>query len=165
MTGTPQHRAAVGRARGTRARRRASLVAWVVALALPAAAAAALWTVGGAGVGGGRATTAQDLVVTPGTAGAQLFPGGSGDVVFAVSNPNPFPVRVTGVTLGAVTGQGACGASNFTTSAGTVAPVTLAAGASGDVTVVGGLTMVAAAGDACQGVTVQVAGTLVAAQV
>jgi hypothetical protein len=147
-----------------RARRRTALLAWVVALTLPAAAAAALWTVGGSGSGQGRAVTVQNLVVTPGTPTAQLYPGGSGDVVYSVTNPNPFPVRVTGVSPGAVTGEGACGASSFTTSTGTVAPVTIAADATATVTVVGGVTMVVAATDACQGVVVTVAGTLVAAQ-
>ncbi|MFC5381764.1 hypothetical protein [Aquipuribacter nitratireducens] len=145
-------------------RRRTSLVAWCLALALPAAAAAALWSVGGSGPGQGRATTAQDLVVTAGTASSQLYPGGAGDVVFDVANPNPFPVTVTGANLGTVTGVAACSAANFTTGAGTVTPVSIAANASATVTVVGGLQMLTSAGDGCQGVTVTVDGTLVAAQ-
>ncbi len=151
--------------RRARAHRRTALVAWTLALGVPAAAAAALWTVGGSGDGQARALTAQNLVVTPGTASAQLFPGGVGDIVYTVSNPNPFPVRVTGVNLGAVTGQGTCIASNFTTSPGTVAPVTIPAGTSGTVTVTGGVVMTLAAGDNCQGVSITVAGSLVASQV
>ena len=148
-----------------RRRRRVALLAWLLALALPGGAALALWSVGGAGPGQARATTPQPLTVAAGTASAQLYPGGTGDVVFRVSNPNAFAVRVSGVALGAVTGSGACGATNFTTATGSVTPVTVAAGQSADVTVVGGLAMVVAAGDECQGVSVTVAGTLTAAQV
>lgn len=147
-----------------RHRRRTALVAWVVALALPAGTAFALWTVGGTGNGQAKATTSQNLTVAAGTASAQLYPGAAGDVVFRVTNPNAFAVKVTGISLGAVAGSGTCGASNFTTAAGTVAPVTVAAGQSADVTVVGGLGMVTAAGNECQGVTVTVAGTVTAAQ-
>jgi len=29
----------------------------------------------------------------------QLYPGGAGDVVLTITNPNPYPVTLTGVTL------------------------------------------------------------------
>lgn len=47
----------------------------------------------------------------------QLFPGGSGDVQFKISNTNPFPVTVTGLTIPAesVTTNDALGYSDATT--------------------------------------------------
>lgn len=52
--------------------------------------------------GEGQAATVQNLtitsVATPSPA-AQLYPGGAGDVVITISNPNPYPVTLTGVNL------------------------------------------------------------------
>ncbi len=66
--------------------------------------AATNWVVGlGAGSSGeGQSATVSNLtitaVATP-SASNQLFPGGSGDVVATIANPNSFPVTVTGVDL------------------------------------------------------------------
>lgn len=43
----------------------------------------------------------------------QLYPGGTGDVVVTISNPNPYPVTVTGVDL-PTNGTDAGGFSNAT---------------------------------------------------
>jgi hypothetical protein len=51
-------------------------------------------------------------VATP-SATNDLYPGGTGDVVLTISNPNPFPVTVTGVSLPANTTY----AAGYTTSA------------------------------------------------
>jgi hypothetical protein len=50
----------------------------------------------------GQADTIQNLTVTAVSSPAptnELYPGGTGDVVLAISNPNPYPVIVTGVDL------------------------------------------------------------------
>jgi hypothetical protein len=47
----------------------------------------------------------------------QLYPGGTGDVVLTITNPNPYPVTLTGVSLPANTSF----AGGFTTSALTIA--------------------------------------------
>jgi hypothetical protein len=66
--------------------------------------AATNWIVGlNAGSSGeGQSATVQNLtlsaVASP-AAGNQLFPGGNGDVVLTISNPNPYPVTLTGVNL------------------------------------------------------------------
>jgi hypothetical protein len=66
--------------------------------------AATNWTVGIAGGSSGEAKSATvsnltvAAVATP-AAGNLLYPGGNGDVVLTISNPNPFPVTVTGVNL------------------------------------------------------------------
>lgn len=51
-------------------------------------------------------------VATPAPAN-QLYPGGVGDVVVTISNPNPYPVTVTGVNLPTSTTY----ATGYTTSA------------------------------------------------
>ena len=73
-------------------------------LAGGSAYAATNWAVGLAGGSSGEAQSATvsnltvAAVATP-AAGNLLYPGGNGDVVLTISNPNPFPVTVTGVNL------------------------------------------------------------------
>ncbi len=75
-----------------------------VALVGGGAYAATNWVVGlGAGSSGeGQSATVSNLtitaVATP-SASNQLYPGGNGDVVATITNPNSFPVTVTGVDL------------------------------------------------------------------
>ena len=66
--------------------------------------AATNWIVGltGGSSGEGQSATVQNLTITAVASPAavnQLFPGGNGDVVLTVSNPNPYPVTLTGVNL------------------------------------------------------------------
>jgi hypothetical protein len=62
------------------------------------------WSVGLAGGSSGESQSASvtnltiTAVASP-AAAIQLFPGGTGDVVATITNPNAFPVTVTGVTL------------------------------------------------------------------
>src|SRR6058998_3384928 len=61
----------------------------------------AAWTSSGSGsayVKAGTATTLTTVDVSASTT-ASLYPGSTGDVLIRVSNPNPYPVRVTGVSL------------------------------------------------------------------
>jgi hypothetical protein len=62
----------------------------------------------GSGSGAGSATTGTTVAVTvsPGTAGATLFPGGQADVVLTVSNPNASPVRIGSLALAPGPGAG-----------------------------------------------------------
>ena len=68
----------------------------------------------------GQAGTVSNLtisaVATP-AATNRLYPGGNGDVVFTISNPNPFPVTLTAVDLPTNTTY----AAGFTTPALTTA--------------------------------------------
>jgi hypothetical protein len=62
------------------------------------------WIVGlNAGSSGeGQSATIQNLTITAVAVPAatnQLYPGGAGDVVLTITNPNPYPVTLTGVTL------------------------------------------------------------------
>jgi hypothetical protein len=89
-----------------------------VVLAGGAAFAATNWVVGLAGGSSGEAQSAtiSNLTVTAvasPAAGNLLYPGGTGDVVVTISNPNAFPVTVTAVQLPTNTTY----ATGYTTSA------------------------------------------------
>jgi hypothetical protein len=77
-------------------------------LAGGSAYAATNWAVGLAGGSSGEAQSATvsnltvSAVASP-AASNVLYPGGTGDVVLTISNPNPFPVTVTAVSLPANT--------------------------------------------------------------
>jgi hypothetical protein len=82
--------------------------------------AATNWTVGLAGGSSGEAQSASvsNLTITAvATPSAQnvLYPGGNGDVVLTISNPNAFPVTITAVNLPANTSY-AAGYSNSSLS-------------------------------------------------
>jgi hypothetical protein len=57
----------------------------------------------GQGSGSGSAAVAsasEGLIIAPGSPTAGLYPGGSGDVAVAISNPNAVPVHVGSLFLG-----------------------------------------------------------------
>ena len=83
-------------------KRRSMIVGVVVAVVLVAGVAFAAWTASGSGSGSAEAVSAQDLTTTAATPqSAQLYPGGTGDLELTINNPNPYPVRVTGVAFDA----------------------------------------------------------------
>ena len=84
----------------TRPWRTTPVVVFTTALAvfMGAGVAFAAWTASGTGAAGAKATSFQALTVSAGTATAQLYPGGSGDAVVSVTNPNPFAVKITQIT-------------------------------------------------------------------
>lgn len=89
-----------------------------MALAGGAAYGATNWIVGLASNSSaeGQSATVQNLTITSVATPAptnQLYPGGVGDVVVTISNPNPYPVTLTGVNLPTNTTY----ASGYTTSA------------------------------------------------
>jgi hypothetical protein len=89
-----------------------------VALVGGATYAATNWLVGlnGGSSGEGQSATVSNLTITAVASPAatnQLFPGGNGDVVATITNPNSFPVTVTGVNLPTNTTY----ANGYTTSA------------------------------------------------
>ncbi|HEY3844793.1 MAG TPA: hypothetical protein VGL48_16190 [Acidimicrobiales bacterium] len=92
-----------GDAKYPRRARRIAIVLGVL-LAGTGAYAATNWIVGlDAGSSGeGQSATISNLTVTAIASPAatnQLFPGGNGDVVVTIANPNTFPVTVTAVQL------------------------------------------------------------------
>jgi hypothetical protein len=74
------------------------------------------WSVSGSGTGYAKASTGSAVTLSDASAStsADLYPGASGAVKLKVSNPNPFPVRITAVSgNGTVTSDkgAACDAS------------------------------------------------------
>lgn len=125
---------------------------------LAAAVAFAAWTASGTGSGYAEATSAQALgtVDVSASTTADLYPGkDDGDVVLRVSNPNPYPVRVTSVTGdGAITSdQGAaCDASTGVTFEDqTDLALDVPASGAATFTLDGAASMSNASDDACQG--------------
>jgi len=147
--------------------KRTSVIALFLAVLVGGGVAAAAWLVSGTGTVTTQAATSTSLTVTGGTSSASLYPGASTAVVANVTNPNPFPVRLTGATFGAVTvtplAGKTCAAGNVTVSGPVTlaSPVNLAAGSSATpVTIANALTMVSTAADGCQGATFTVQVTL-----
>lgn len=123
-------------------------------------AALAAWLAGGTGTGAAQATSALDLQVTNGTTTAQLFPGGAGDIVTSIQNPNPYPVQVTSVassgtidSTGPATCDSSTGVSYVDAEAENDLPTTIAANTSKTVTFTNAATMSNSSHTTCQGVT------------
>jgi len=93
-------------------------VACGILLAGVAAYAATNWVVGlgGGSSGEGQSGTISNVTITAVAAPSAtnlLYPGGTGDVVVTISNPNPYPVTITAVQLPTNTTY----ATGYTTSA------------------------------------------------
>jgi hypothetical protein len=131
----------------------------------------AAWLATGTGSGSAKAKTAQALTTVDVSASttATLYPGASGDVVIKVSNPNPYPIQVTGVSgNGAVTadsGHSTCGSDaqhptgvSFTNQSSLA--INVAANSSTQATLTGAASMTNSSDDSCQGATFTVPVTL-----
>lgn len=128
-----------------------------VVIALAGSVAVAAWLSSGTGNGYAKATTAQALTTIDASAStsATLYPGATGNVTIDISNPNPYPVRVTSVTgNGTITSNAgsACNGSTgvtFTNQTG----LTLDVGANTDATFTlnGAVSMTNASDNSCQG--------------
>ncbi|WP_247046222.1 hypothetical protein [Arthrobacter rhizosphaerae] len=148
------------------------VIGWVVLFLAAGGTAAAIWSDsgGGAGIAGTGATV--PVTLSPGTPTANLFPGGSSDVLLTVSNPNTSPVRLGSLVLD--TGQGtggfavdpahpACGVASldYTAQGNAGAGWTVPAksgSVEGSLTIrlVNALSMGLDAADACQGARITV---------
>ncbi len=119
----------------------------------------AAWSTSGSGNGYAKAGSASALTIGDASAStsADLYPGASGAVKLEVTNPNSFPVRITGVTKqtsGSIaSNKGAtCNASTgvtFTDQTGLT--LDLAAGATSTFTLSGAVGMSNASDNSCQG--------------
>jgi hypothetical protein len=90
--------------RAARRTRRAAAAIIGMALVGGGSFAVSNWVVGlnGGSSGEGRSATIQNLSISAVAApapGNLLYPGGNGDVVVTISNPNPYPVTITAVQL------------------------------------------------------------------
>jgi hypothetical protein len=134
-------------------RRKLTLLGAVMALFLLGSVVFAAWLVTGNGNGAAQATSAQNLVVAPGTTTADLYPGATGAVKVNVTNPNPFGVTITSIAgNGAVTtGQAGCTTTGVTFTAPTTTGQVIAAGATLNLTLPNAASMSNASLNACQG--------------
>jgi len=138
--------------------RRLGIVAVFMGVMAVAAVAFAAWTTNGSGAGYAKATSAQDLSTVDVSASttAQLYPGGTGDVLIKIHNPNPYPVRVTAIDgNGAITADGghaSCVTTGvtYTDQSGTF---DVAANSDQQFTLTGAVSMSNASDNGCQGAT------------
>ena len=112
-------------------RRKLTLLGAVMALFLLGSVVFAAWLVTGNGNGAAQATSAANLVVTPGTTTADLYPGATGAVKVNVNNPNAFGVTITSIAAnGAITtGAPGCTTTGVTFTAPATTGQVIAAGA------------------------------------
>lgn len=120
----------------------------------------AAWTTNGTGSGYAKAGTAQALstVDVSASTSATLYPGGpAGDVKIEISNPNSYPVKVTGVsgngTITADAGHSGCTTTGVTFTDQTGLNISVAANSSATATLTGAASMSNASLNACQGAT------------
>jgi hypothetical protein len=136
------------------------IVAAVITVAFVAVGVGiAAWSVTGSGTGYAKASTSSALTLSDASAStsSDLYPGASGTVKLKVSNPNPFPVRITAVSgNGTITSDkgAACDAATgvtFVNQSGLT--LDLAANASNQVLTLaaGSVTMSNASDNSCQG--------------
>ena len=132
----------------------------VVALATAGLVSAA-WLANGTGSGYAKAGTASSLTTVDVSASttASLYPGVSGNVTLRVSNNNPYPVRVTGVSNGTGSispdaGHAAgCTTTGVTFSNQTGLAIDVPANGATTATLNGAASMSNASSDGCQGAT------------
>ena len=139
--------------------RKAAVVTTVLAFATVGLVYAA-WTTNGTGSGYAKAGTAQALstVDVSASTSATLYPGGpAGDALIRISNPNSYPVTVTGVAgNGAITpdaGHSGCTTTGVTFTDQTGLNISVAANSSATATLSGAASMSNASLNACQGAT------------
>jgi hypothetical protein len=133
---------------------------------LTAGIAFAAWTAGGSGNGYAKAGTVGALTTVDASASttAQLYPGGTGDVVIKVVNPNAFPVTVTGVsgngTITSDAGAGCNSSTGVTFTDTTGLTEVAAASATTTITLTNKAAMSSASANACQGAVFTIPVTL-----
>ncbi len=106
---------------GSKKTRAVVILALVIAGSVIGVAIAA-WTTGGSGSGQASAGTAASMTISAGTPSTNLYPTASADVAAVVSNPNPYKVHVSSVSLGAVTVDGGHSACNTGASVSVTSP-------------------------------------------
>ena len=138
--------------------RKAFVVLALLLSAVAASAVIAAWVTNGSGPGYAKAQTASNLTLSDASASttADLYPGATGSVKLKVTNPNPFPVRITSVAkqASAITSDkgAACDASTGVTfSDQTGLALDLAAGATTTFTLANAISMSNASDNSCQG--------------
>jgi hypothetical protein len=130
--------------------------------------AIAAWTTGGSGSGQASAGTAASMTISAGTPSSSLYPTASAAIAAVVSNPNPYKVHVSSISLGAVTvdaGHSSCNTGSVSVtspqdnggSGWDVAAKSGSVNGSLNVDLANAISMSNAANDSCQGATFTVA--------
>lgn len=143
-----------------------------VLVAAVGASAFAYWSAGGAGNGHGSTAATVAVTLSPGIATPDLRPGGEGNVVLLVSNPNSSVAQIGSLALDVTQGDegyavdaahSGCGlmALDYTTQTNGGAGWAVPPASGGDdgtlaVTLPDALAMTADAADACQGAALTV---------
>jgi hypothetical protein len=148
-------------------RRRTLLVlaaAAALVVGLSGTAAFAYFTSSGSGSGAATVAGAPNpvTIATNATPATPLQPGGTGDLVITATNPNPYAVQITSLTIGTVTGCTTPAVSLVTPSTSYL-PFAIPASASNQrLVIAGSLKMGASASNDCQGasLTVQLTATV-----
>jgi hypothetical protein len=133
---------------------------------LASGVAFASWSASGSGTGSALAYTAQTVTVNEvalTSSAASLFPGGpAGNVYFTVTNPNPYPIKITSIAWGTPVSANPSACSSSQISVDANAPTSgfslqlPANGTSPPVQVNAVLDLSASATDTCQGNTFNV---------
>jgi hypothetical protein len=142
-----------------------TIVIGVIGATMLAGVAFAAWTATGSGSGAAKAASATASTISAGSPTADLYPGQTaGDLYISVNNPNPYDIRFTSGSFGAVTSgnEADCPASNVTVDASASGlTIDVPAGSSGVAsTIADVVSMANDAPNACQGVTFTIAVTL-----
>lgn len=115
------------------------------------------WLATGTGTGSARARVALDLQTETVSASDTLYPGGSGDLVLRVRNPNPYPVTLSSVHQnGSITSdQVGCDATNHGVSMTdqTGLALSVPGSAAQTFTLTGAVAMASTSATECQGAT------------
>ena len=133
----------------------AAIIVLLVGLGVTVAFAA--WTTNGTGNATAKAQSAQALTTVDVSAStpATLYPGATGDLLLRINNPNPYPVRVTGVAgNGAITSDAGAlctGSTGVTFANQTGLSLDVAANAATTFTLSGTVAMSNASHTSCQG--------------
>jgi NAD/NADP transhydrogenase alpha subunit len=135
-------------------RRTLLLLGATVALVVGLSGGAAFAYFTSSGSGSGTATVAGApspvTIATNATPASPLQPGGTGDLVITATNPNPYAVQITALTIGAVTGC-TTPAVSLVTPSSSYLPLTIPANASSQrLVIAGSLTMGLGASNDCQ---------------
>lgn len=137
--------------------RRAVAATIVLLVGLGVTVAFAAWTTNGSGDGYARAQSSQALTTVDVSAStvADLYPGATGDLLLRIANPNPYPVRVTGVSgNGAITsnaGAACTGSTGVTFADQTGLTLDIAANGAATFTLADSVAMGNTSHTSCQG--------------
>jgi hypothetical protein len=149
-------------------RKRVAVIAILAIAGSVIGVAIAAWTTGGSGSGQASAGSATSMTISAGTPSTSLYPTASADVAATISNPNPYKVHVSSISLGAITvdgGHSGCNTATVTVTspqdnsgAGWDVPAKSGAvNGSANVDLANAISMTNSANDSCQGATFTVA--------